>query len=72
MREDDPGVHLQAGVRERVGGLPERVPRSPVARRVGAQGTALPAVAGRVEHGGVLGGDDAVARVAGVSARVEW
>ncbi|EPJ37806.1 hypothetical protein STAFG_5128 [Streptomyces afghaniensis 772] len=65
VREDDPGVHLQAGVRERGGGLAEGVTWGPVTGRVGVQLPSVPAVVRRVVHGGVLGGDDAVARVAG-------
>ena len=64
VREDDPGVHLQAGRGEGFGRLAVRVTGRPVAGLVRAQLTALPAVAGRVQHGRVLGGDDAVARVA--------
>ncbi len=70
--EDDPGVDLQARLREGRGGLAEGVARSPVPGGVRPQLPSLPTVVRRIQHGRVLGGDDAVARVAGVSARVEW
>lgn len=72
VREDDPGVHLQTGVAEGGGRLAEGVARGPVTGRVGAQRPSFPVLARRVQRGRVRGGDDAVARVAGVSARVEW
>lgn len=72
VREDHPGVHVETGVRERRRRLPERVPGRPLARRVRPQRTALPAHARRIQHGRVLGGDDPLPGVAGVSARVEW
>lgn len=63
--EDDPGVHLQAGVGQRPGGRGEGVrARHPV---LGVRAQGPPGPAGgvrRVEHGGVPGGDDAVAGMA--------
>lgn len=71
--QHDPAVHLDPGVRQRRRGRPVRVRvRHPVLDG-GAQRPARPALrVGRVEDGGVAGGDHAVVRVAGVSARVEW
>ncbi|ELP63328.1 hypothetical protein STRTUCAR8_02749 [Streptomyces turgidiscabies Car8] len=65
VREDDPGVHVEARLGEGVGGLAVRVPGGPVPGGVRPQLTARPALVRGVQHGRVLGGDDAVARVAG-------
>ncbi|MCF2436792.1 hypothetical protein LV779_32585 [Streptomyces thinghirensis] len=65
-------MHFQARVREGGGGLAPGVAGRPVTGLVRARVPSLPAGVRRVEDGGVLGGDDAVARVAGVRARVEW
>lgn len=73
--EDDPGVHVETRVGEGVGGLAVGVPGRPGPGGAGAQCAARPALVrrvGGVQHGRVLGGDDAVARVPGVNARVEW
>lgn len=73
VREDRPGVYVESGVRERRRGLAVGVPGCPVARRVRTQVMARPARrVRRVEDGGVFGGDDAMARMTGVRARVEW
>lgn len=75
VREDDPGVHVEARVGEGLGGLAVRVPGGPCPGGVGAQCAARPALVRGVrgvQHGRVLRGDDAVARVTGVNARVEW
>lgn len=65
VREDDPGVDVESGVGERGGGLAVGVAGGPVPGGVRAQLGVRPAgLVQRVEHGGVFGRDDAVARVA--------
>lgn len=60
VREHHPGVHVETGPGERVGGLPVRVARRPVPGGVRPEPSPLPPLVRGVEHGGVRGGDDPV------------